>query len=156
VTGAVSAGILLYRWRGSDLEVLIAHPGGPFWASRDRGVWSIPKGEPQPGESLPEAACREFEEETGTEVDGTALVALGAVRQRGGKEVHAWACEGDLDPSQVRSNTFDMEWPPHSGTVRPFPEIDRVAWFPPAVAVAKLNAAQAELVGRLEQALDNP
>jgi len=149
VTGSASAGILLYRRRGSGLEVLIAHPGGPFWARRDRGAWSIPKGEPEPGEPLRDAACREFAEETGGVVDPAALVSLGSVFQRAGKEVHAWAAEGDFEPSELRCNTIEIEWPPRSGRVQTIPEIDRVAWYPLDTAAEKLNPAQAALLQRL-------
>ncbi len=156
MSGAVSAGILLYRRRGAGIEVLIAHPGGPFWARRDRGAWSIPKGEPETGEPLLDAACREFAEETGATVDTGALLALGSVRQRSGKEVHAWAAEGEYEPSQLRANSFELEWPPRSGQIGSFPEIDQVAWVAPEVAVEKLNPAQAELVLRLGRHLAIP
>jgi predicted NUDIX family NTP pyrophosphohydrolase len=123
-----SAGILLYRSTPSGLEVLLVHPGGPFWARRDRGAWSIPKGEVDEGEDLLAAARRELREETGFSAEGRAL-PLGEVRQRGGKRVHAWAVEGDADPVALESNTFELEWPPRSGRVRSFPEVDRAAWF---------------------------
>ncbi len=146
----LSAGILLYRRRGAEVEVMVAHPGGPFWAKRDRGVWSIPKGEPEPGEALRDAACREFAEETGYTVDPESLVPLGSVVQRSGKVVHAWAVEGDLDPVDLRCNTIEIEWPPHSGRRAVIPEIDRVAWHALNVAREKLNPAQSELIDRLQ------
>jgi predicted NUDIX family NTP pyrophosphohydrolase len=148
-----SAGILLYRRRGGGVEVLLVHPGGPLWARRDAGAWSIPKGEYGEGEDPLAAALREFEEETGQRLPGGDLVALGEVRQRGGKVVSAWAAPGDLDPAAVTSNTFTLEWPPGTGTRREFPEVDRAAWFDPATAREKLLAAQAELVDRLLAAL---
>ncbi len=147
-----SAGILLYR-RTGGLEVLLAHPGGPLWARKDEGAWSIPKGEMDEGEDRQAAACREFLEETGHGVPPGPLVDLGSVTQRGGKVVHAWAIEGDLDASLLRSNTFEMEWPPRSGRTATFPEIDRFEWFRPADARRKINPAQAELIDRLERAL---
>ena len=147
----VSAGVLLYR-RRPELEVFIAHPGGPFWQNRDLGVWTLPKGQPERGEELLEAACREFREETGLVPDGPFL-PLGSIRQKAGKEVHAWACEGDADPARVCSNDTTMEWPRNSGRWITFPEIDRCGWFSPADARLRLNPAQAEFVDRLERAL---
>jgi predicted NUDIX family NTP pyrophosphohydrolase len=144
-----SAGILLYRRRGGAVEVLLVHPGGPFWQNKDLGAWSIPKGEVEAGQDPLAVAVREFEEETGRRPPESALVALGEVRQRGGKVVAAWAAEGDLDPAAVTSNTFTIEWPPRSGTRREFPEVDRAGWFDLATAREKLVAAQAELVDRL-------
>ena len=149
-----SAGILLYRRRGDGVEVLLVHPGGPLWARRDAGAWSIPKGEYTEGEDPLAAALREFEEETGQRPPEARMVALGEVRQRGGKVVSAWAAPGDLDPAAVTSNTFSMEWPPRSGRRREFPEVDRAGWFDPATAREKLLATQAELVDRLLAALD--
>lgn len=146
-----SAGILLFRRRAGALEVLLVHPGGPFWAKRDLGAWSIPKGEHDGDEGPRAAALREFAEELGTgglPVDAE-LLELGEVRQRGGKVVAAWAAEGDLDPVDVRSNTFTIEWPPRSGVSSEFPEVDRAAWFPVAVARERILAAQAELLDRL-------
>ena len=148
-----SAGILLYRRRGDGVEVLLVHPGGPLWAGRDAGAWSIPKGEYTEGEDPLAAALREFEEETGQRPPEAKMIALGEVRQRGGKVVSAWAAPGDLDPAAVTSNTFSMEWPPRSGRRREFPEVDRAGWFDPATAREKLLAAQAELVDRLLAAL---
>ena len=144
-----SAGILLYRRRRGAVEVLLVHPGGPLWARRDAGVWSIPKGEVGEGEDPLAVARREFEEETGHPAPEDGLLALGEVRQRGGKVVAAWAAEGDLDPAALTSNRFSLEWPPRSGLRREFPEVDRAGWFDPATAREKLLAAQAELVHRL-------
>jgi predicted NUDIX family NTP pyrophosphohydrolase len=150
-----SAGILLYRRPGPEPEVLLVHPGGPFWAKKDDGAWSIPKGEYADDEDPRAAALREFEEELGTALpDGAdALLDLGEVRQRSGKVVAAYALEGDLDASAISSNTFPMEWPPRSGRTQDFPEVDRAGWFAPADARAKLNPAQAELVDRLLERL---
>jgi predicted NUDIX family NTP pyrophosphohydrolase len=149
-----SAGILLYRRRGGAVELLLVHPGGPLWARRDAGAWSIPKGEYGEGEDPLAVALREFEEETGQRPPADGLVALGEVRQRGGKVVSAWAARGDLDPEAITSNTFILEWPPRSGVRREFPEVDRAGWFDPPTARVKLLAAQAELVDRLLAALD--
>ena len=144
-----SAGILLYRRRGEGVELLLVHPGGPLWARKDAGAWSIPKGEYGDSEDPLAVALREFEEETGHRLPEGGLVALGEVRQRGGKVVSAWAAAGDVDADTITSNTFTLEWPPRSGTRREFPEIDRAGWFDPATAREKLLAAQAELVDRL-------
>jgi predicted NUDIX family NTP pyrophosphohydrolase len=143
-----SAGILLFRRSQSALEVLLVHPGGPFWAKKDAGVWSIPKGEYVEGEDPLIAARREFQEETGVRVAGEFL-PLGEVKQSGGKRVAAWALEGDLDPAKIRSNTFEMEWPPGSGTPREFPEVDRAAWFSIAGARVKLLRGQLDFLTRL-------
>ena len=150
----VSAGILLYRRRRSGLEVLLAHPGGPFWRGRDAGAWTIPKGLVAPGEALLDAARRELREETGLVPDGPFL-PLGSVRQKAGKTVHAWACEGDADPATVTSNTTTLEWPRGSGRQITYPEVDRCGWFALEVAREKLNPAQSELLGRLEAALQS-
>jgi predicted NUDIX family NTP pyrophosphohydrolase len=145
-----SAGILLFRRAAAGIEVLLVHPGGPFWARRDAGAWSIPKGEHDARDVDPRAcAIREFEEETGTALDPARLVPLGEVRQKAGKVVAAWALEGDLDAAAIRSNTFEMEWPPRSGRRQEFPEVDRAAWFDADEARAKLIAAQAAFVDRL-------
>jgi predicted NUDIX family NTP pyrophosphohydrolase len=145
-----SAGIVLHREGPRGLEVLLVHPGGPFWAKKDLGAWSIPKGEYEDGEDPLANALREFEEETGTRLEISAdPVGLGTVVQRGGKEVSAWAVRGDLDPGSVRSNSFTMEWPPRSGRQAEYPEIDRAAWFGVDEARQKLVPAQAELVDRL-------
>jgi predicted NUDIX family NTP pyrophosphohydrolase len=147
-----SAGLLLFR--RDPFEVLLVHPGGPFWARKDDGAWSIPKGECEPGEDPRTRALVEFEEETGTALDrGTELVELGDVRQRGGKVVVAFAAEGDLDADAVVSNTFELEWPPRSGRRQEFPEVDRAAWFGAEEARVKMNPAQAELIDRLARTL---
>jgi predicted NUDIX family NTP pyrophosphohydrolase len=151
-----SAGILLYRVRQGAVEVLLVHPGGPFWATRDLGAWTIPKGEYEQGEDPLDAALREFREETGHEPPSTdGLLELGTIRQRGGKAVTAWAAAGDLDPA-IDSGTFELEWPPRSGNRRAFPEVDRAGWFDPDTARQKLLAAQAELVDRLLARLAPP
>lgn len=145
-----SAGILLYR-RTPSLEVLLVHPGGPFWAKKDLGVWSIPKGEYDDDEDPLACALREFEEETGTRLEAPPdPVDLGTVRQKSGKVVQAWAVEGDLDVASVRSNTFEMEWPPRSGQTRSFPEVDRAEWFSLEAARERINPAQAAFLDRLE------
>jgi predicted NUDIX family NTP pyrophosphohydrolase len=144
-----SAGILLYRARQGAVEVLLVHPGGPFWAKRDLGAWSIPKGEYEQGEDPLACALREFQEETGHEPPRDGLLELGSVRQRGGKVLTAWAAEGDLDPEAIAGGSFTMEWPPRSGNRREFPEVDRAGWFDPETARRKLLDAQAELVDRL-------
>ncbi|HEY4632960.1 MAG TPA: NUDIX domain-containing protein [Candidatus Limnocylindrales bacterium] len=153
MTPRIAAGLLLYRRTGDRLEVLLAHPGGPLFARRDEGYWSIPKGEPDTDEPLVAVARREFEEETGHPAPAGPLLDLGSITQKGGKVVHAWAAEGDLDPASAHSNTFEMEWPPRTGEVRAFPEIDRVAWFGPAEARARIKDAQIPLLERLEAAL---
>jgi predicted NUDIX family NTP pyrophosphohydrolase len=144
-----SAGILLYRIARGEPEVLLVHPGGPFWARKDAGAWSIPKGEYADGEDPQACALREFEEETGTALPPGELTELGDVKQKGGKVVTAWAAEGDLDADAVRSNTFTMEWPPRSGRTAEFPEIDRAGWFAIETAREKLVAAQTEFLDRL-------
>jgi predicted NUDIX family NTP pyrophosphohydrolase len=150
---ARSAGILLFRRGAAGPEVLLVHPGGPFWARKDHGAWSIPKGEHGDDEEPLECARREFAEETGTVLPEGALVALGEVRQRAGKVVRAWAAEGDLDPATVRSNTFEIEWPPRSGRRQAFPEIDRAEWFGLEEARERLLAAQAPFLDRLGEHL---
>jgi predicted NUDIX family NTP pyrophosphohydrolase len=150
-----SAGIVLHRAGDGGPEVLLVHPGGPFWAKKDDGAWSIPKGEYEPDEDALAGALREFEEETGTRLDAAELVDLGAVVQKAGKEVRAWAVRGDLDPATVRSNSFTMEWPPRSGRRQEFPEIDRAEWFTLDAARVKLVAAQAELLDRLVERMTN-
>lgn len=147
-----SAGLLLYRCRNSKLQVLLAHPGGPFYARKDAGVWTIPKGEPDPGEDLLTAAQREFEEELGFRPPGE-LRPLGSITQKSGKIVHAWAIEGDWDPSLIKSNPFTIEWPPHSGKQIEFPEVDRAEFFDLEQARQRINPAQAELLARLQQLL---
>jgi predicted NUDIX family NTP pyrophosphohydrolase len=147
-----SAGVLLFRRSAGKLEVFLAHPGGPFWAKRDQGVWTIPKGLVDKGEDLLDAARREFEEETGIRLNGP-FQSLGSVTQKSGKVVHAWACEGDADPKLVKSNDVKVEWPRGSGRWLNFPEIDRCAWFDLPTAREKINNAQAKFLERLEEAL---
>jgi predicted NUDIX family NTP pyrophosphohydrolase len=148
-----SAGLLMYRERENSFEVFLVHPGGPFFAKKDRGVWSIPKGEPGDNENLLPTACREFEEETGITPQGEFL-SLGTITQRGGKTVHAWTFQGDWDDlTPIRSNTFRMEWPPHSGTIKEFPEVDRAAFFEPETAKEMINPAQVPLIERLQALL---
>jgi predicted NUDIX family NTP pyrophosphohydrolase len=144
-----SAGLLLYRRTRGGVEVLLAHPGGPLWANRDDGAWSIPKGEIEAGEDELAVARREFEEETGHEPPDGPCLALGEIRQKSGKEVVAWACEGELDPAAAHSNTFPLEWPPRSGRFQDTPEVDRVDWFDLEGARRRLNPAQVPLVERL-------
>jgi predicted NUDIX family NTP pyrophosphohydrolase len=149
-----SAGILLHRPGAAGPEVLLVHPGGPFWAKKDAGAWSIPKGEYDDAEDPLACARREFAEELGTPPpDGAEPVALGEVRQKGGKVVAAWALEGDLDTDTIESNTFTMEWPPRSGTMREFPEVDRAGWFALDAAREKILPAQAPLLDRLAEHL---
>src|SRR3954469_24322218 len=143
-----SAGILLYR-RTRGLEVLLVHPGGPYWAKKDLGAWSIPKGEHDEGEDARACAIREFTEETGGAPSPGELEDLGTVKQKAGKIVQAWALEGDLDAENVRSNTFSMQWPPRSGQMREFPEVDRAQWFPVDQARERINPAQAVFLDRL-------
>jgi predicted NUDIX family NTP pyrophosphohydrolase len=144
-----SAGLLLFRKTHTGPQVFLAHPGGPFWQRRDAGAWTIPKGNINPGEAPLEAARREFEEETGL-VPGGPYLELGSVKQKGGKVVHAWACEGDADPGAVTSNSTTMEWPRGSGRLLTFPEVDRCAWFDMGIARDRINPAQRELLDRLE------
>jgi predicted NUDIX family NTP pyrophosphohydrolase len=144
-----SAGLLLYRGSAASLEVLLVHPGGPVWARRDAGAWSIPKGEYDADEEPLTAARREFAEELGSAPPEGEVLPLGEVKQRSGKVVMAWALRGDLDASAITSNTFEMEWPPRSGRRRAFPEIDRAQWFSLDDARVKINAAQAEFLDRL-------
>ena len=143
-----SAGILMYRRVGSNLELLLVHPGGPFWARKDLGAWSIPKGEYDPPEDPQAVARREFEEETGVALRG-ALQPLGEVVQAGRKVVSAFAVEGDFDPTQLKSNMFDLEWPPRSGRKAQFPEVDRAQWFSAEVARDKILAGQRDFIDRL-------
>lgn len=155
MTTRTSAGILLYRLVDGRLEVLLAHPGGPLFAARDEDVWSIPKGEPGDDEPLLDVAEREFAEETGYPVPDGPRLKLGSIVQKGGKVVHAWAVEGDLNPDLAISNSFEMEWPPRSGASRTFPEIDRVAWFDLDEARRHIKFAQIPLLERLETELTN-
>ena len=143
-----SAGILLYR-QTPELEVLLVHPGGPFWAKKDLAAWSIPKGEHEEGEDAQACAIREFTEETGSAPMPGELDDLGAIKQKAGKVVQAWALEGDLDAAGVRSNTFSMQWPPRSGRMQDFPEVDRAEWFSLEAARERINPAQAAFLDRL-------
>jgi predicted NUDIX family NTP pyrophosphohydrolase len=148
-----SAGLLMYRRSpGGVLEVLLAHPGGPFWRGKDEGAWTLPKGEYDAPEEPLDAARREFTEETGFE-PAEPFVPLGEVVQKNGKHVLAWAFEGDCDPRQLRCNTFEIEWPPRSGRRESFPEVDRIEWFTLGEARRKMNPAQAALLERLEGAI---
>lgn len=144
--------MILFRRAANELEVLLVHPGGPVWAKRDQGAWSIPKGEVLQAEDLLAAAQREFTEELGTTLKGTFL-PLGSITQKGGKVVHAWALEGDLDTTAIRSNAFTMEWPPRSGREQEFPEIDRAAFFSIEAAKQMVNPAQVALLERLQETL---
>ena len=153
-SGRTSAGLLLWRHREGRLEVLLAHQGGPFWAKKDLGHWTIPKGEVESGEELEAVARREFAEETGHEAPDQPLVELGEITQKSGKLVLGWAVEGDLDPSTAVSNTYELEWPPRSGVVQAFPEIDRVEWFALDEARRRLKAAQVPFLDRLQASLD--
>jgi predicted NUDIX family NTP pyrophosphohydrolase len=147
----VSAGILLYRLQGDELQVLLVHPGGPFFVNKDEGAWSIPKGEAEAGEDLLECARREFAEEIGVILSGP-FIPLTPVKQKGGKLVHAWGCQGNCEPTTVVSNTFTMEWPPRSGRQQEFSEIDRAAFFDVAAAKWKINPAQEALIDELAEA----
>ena len=148
----VSAGLLLFRKMAHGIEVLLAHPGGPFFKNKDDGAWTIPKGVAESDEDLLERARIEFEEELGVKPPAGSAISIGAVRQKGGKTVHGWALEGDLPEGfEIKSNTFDLEWPPRSGKMQSFPEVDRVQFFPPEEAARKINPAQKEFLDRLEQ-----
>jgi predicted NUDIX family NTP pyrophosphohydrolase len=152
--GRLSAGILLWRRHDGHLEVLLGHPGSPYWANKDDGDWTVLKGEVEPGEELEAVARREFAEETGHPIGADAtMIPLGEIRQKSGKVVVAWAVEGTLDPADVVSNTFEMEWPPRSGRIQAFPEIDRVEWFRRKEARVKIKDAQAPFLDRLEVVL---
>jgi len=148
-----SAGILLYRQRAAQVEVLLVHPGGPFWSKKDDGAWFIPKGELEAGELPLCAARREFREELGSEPPNSQPLELGTVRNKSGKLIYAWALEGDFDPAQLKSNTFLLEWPPKSGQKREFPEVDRAAFFTLPDAEPKLHQAELPLLGRLRALL---
>lgn len=153
---ARSAGVLLYRFAAAGPELLLVHPGGPYWAKKDLGAWSIPKGECDDGEEPRRCALRELGEELGDEAPALkpeALIDLGEVRQQGGKVVLAWAAEADFDPSALRSNTFTIEWPPRSGIKREFPEVDRAEWFEPDEGRRRILSAQALFVDRLLERL---
>jgi predicted NUDIX family NTP pyrophosphohydrolase len=147
-----AAGLLLFRRVVGALEVLLVHPGGPLWARKDDGAWSIPKGEVEPDEDALAAARREVEEETGARPSGT-FIALSPVRQTGGKIVHVWAIESDFDPASLKSNLFEMEWPPKSGNRRSFPEVDRAAWFDLETAGRKILPSQAVVLQHLQERL---
>jgi predicted NUDIX family NTP pyrophosphohydrolase len=149
----ISAGLMMYRLRGGTLEVLLAHPGGPYFVNKDDGAWTIPKGEIDQGEDLLAAAKREFQEETGLVPKGPFL-ALAPIKQKGGKIVHAWAFEGDCDPAALVSNTFSMEWPPKSGKQMEFPEVDRAEFFETDRALRKIKAGQETLVEELRRRLE--
>lgn len=146
-----SAGILLYRLVGDDPEILLVHPGGPFWAKKDAGAWTIPKGEVKPEEENVAGALRELREELGPapEIERETLIELGSVRQKSGKVVDAWAAEADFDPATLASNSFEMEWPPRSGERQSFPEVDRAAWLEPGAAREKILPAQQPFLDRL-------
>ena len=148
----LSAGIVLYRSRGRDLELFLVHPGGPFWANKDAGAWSFPKGEYSEGEDPLTVARREFREETGYSLEGE-FIPLAPRKQRGGKVVSLWAVEGDCDADGIRSNTFEMEWPPRSGKRVGFPEVDRAGWFSPVAAKEKINPGQAPAIDELRERL---
>jgi predicted NUDIX family NTP pyrophosphohydrolase len=151
----VSAGILLYRLRNGALDVFLVHPGGPYWRSKDVGAWSIPKGLLEEGDDELAAAKREFEEETGSRVDGE-FIELTPLKQPSGKVVHAWAVEGEIDAASVRSNTFEMEWPPRSGKMQEFPEVDRGAWFTLDLAWEKILNGQRGFLDQLQARLSAP
>jgi predicted NUDIX family NTP pyrophosphohydrolase len=144
-----SAGIVFYRYHHKVLQVLLVHPGGPFWARKDAGAWTIPKGEPNEDEDLLLAAKREFAEETGFGIEGD-FIKLTPVKQKGGKLVHAWAVEGDMDVTLLKSNTFEMPWPPGSTKMQVFPEIDRAEWFTVEEAIEKILPAQAAFIEELK------
>jgi predicted NUDIX family NTP pyrophosphohydrolase len=148
----ISAGLLMYRRRNAQLEVLLVHPGGPFWKKKD--VWFVPKGEINPGEVELAAAQREFQEETGVTSQGEFL-SLGSVKHKSGKTVVAWAFEGDCDPAALKSDTFEMEWPPKSGKMATFPEVDRADFFTAEAAQKKMHAAELDFVTRLQEALQH-
>ena len=151
---ARSAGLILFRCSGGEVEVLLVHPGGPLWAKRDHGAWSIPKGEYPADEDPLSAARREFAEELGSPAPDGEAIDLGEVRQKAGKVVCAWAVAGDLDPATITSNTFTMQWPPRSGRTQEFPEVDRAQWFGLSEARERINPAQAALLERLREAVE--
>jgi len=150
----ISAGLLLYRIRNGALEFLLVHPGGPFWKNKDNGAWTIPKGEIADNEEPLAAAIREFEEELGFKPSGQ-FIELTPIKQKAGKLVHAWAVEGDCDPSQIKSNTFSIEWPPRSGKQEEFPEVDRAEFFKLEAAKTKINPGQIPLLEELQRLLAN-
>jgi predicted NUDIX family NTP pyrophosphohydrolase len=149
----ISAGLLMYRGRteqSNSVEILLAHPGGPFWKNKDDGAWTIPKGEVTPGEDLLAAAIREFTEETGL-TPAPPFVPLGEIKQKSGKIIHAWAFQGDCDPAQIRSNTFELEWPPKSGRTQEFPEIERAKFYDLVAARQKILVSELPLLDRLAE-----
>jgi predicted NUDIX family NTP pyrophosphohydrolase len=154
VAKRISAGILLYRFRSGTVEVFLVHPGGPFWRGKDIGAWSIPKGEIEEGADTLATARREFKEETGSRVDGE-FVALKPLKQKSGKLVHAWALQGEIDASSIKSNAFSMEWPPRSGREQEFPEVDRGGWFTIATAREKILPGQRGFIDQLEESLSS-
>ena len=149
-----SAGILVYRRNKKTIEFFLVHPGGPFWAKKDLGAWSIPKGEYEPGEDPLAAAQREFEEETGQKISGK-FTALTPIKQKAGKIVNAWLVEGNVDTDAIRSNSFEMEWPPKSGRKQSFPEVDKGGWFDAATAKEKINVNQAGLIDEAMKLADD-
>jgi predicted NUDIX family NTP pyrophosphohydrolase len=150
----ISAGLLLYRTINEHLEVFLVHPGGPFFRNKDEGIWTIPKGETENTESLLETAIREFKEETGIDPEAGHFIRLESIKQKGGKIVHAWAFEGDWDESTpIKSNYFELEWPPRSGKKQKFPEIDKAEFFTVEIARQKINPAQIDFIVRLERVL---
>lgn len=153
VAKSPSAGILLYHWEKNVLQLFLVHPGGPFWKNKDEGAWTIPKGEFGEHEDPLEAAFRELEEETGFRLRGKAI-SLGHTIQRGGKKVFAWALEAEIDASKIKSNLFELDWPPRSGKKQQFPEIDRAAWFTVEVARQKINPSQALFIDELVRLLE--
>jgi predicted NUDIX family NTP pyrophosphohydrolase len=150
-----SAGILMYRGKGPKLELLLVHPGGPFWAKKDQGAWSVPKGEYEPGEDSIAVARREFEEELGSPPPQGSFIELGELVQPSRKVITAFAVKGDLDPAELTSNHFELEWPPKSGRKQSFPEVDRAAWFTPAEAREKIQSGQAPFIDRLLERLQS-
>lgn len=147
-----SAGLILYRMKGKEIEVFLVHPGGPYWTNKDEGAWTIPKGEFNSDEDPLDAAKREFTEETGFSADGD-FKKLATIRQKGGKQVHVWALEGTIPSSKIVSNIFTIEWPPHSGEQKAFPEVDRGEWFPITKAKLKINESQIPLLNELKTLL---
>ena len=149
-----SAGIILYRTQNDLFEILLVHPGGPFWTKKDEGAWTIPKGEFDDDEDPLNAAKREFEEETGMKISGE-FIELKPVKQKSGKLIYAWAVEGDMDPATIKSNEFEIEWPPRSGKMKSFPEIDKAGWFTIRDAAIKINPGQLSLIKELETKKQN-
>jgi predicted NUDIX family NTP pyrophosphohydrolase len=151
-----SAGILLYRRREERIEVLLVHPGGPFWSKKDDGAWFVPKGELEGEEDALAAARREFREELGSDAPAQEALSLGTVKNKSGKLIYAWALEGELDPESVKSNTFELEWPPRSGKMREFPEVDRANFFSLEAAQSKMHEAEQPFLERLRTLLAEP